>query len=86
LHEGLQVSFLKEGFSNLTATEISVLACYFSEAENDSGPLINAGQLFDKLEREILRKEKLFFNEQQLDQIKKGFRKVGKGTKELFEL
>ena len=86
LYEGLQVSFFKERFSNFTATEIFVLACYFSEADNDSGPLINAGQLFDKLEREILTKGKLFFKEQQLDRIKKGFWKVGKGTKELFEL
>ena len=63
-----------------------LLAWYFSLAENDSGPLINAGQLFDKLEREILTKGKLFFKERQLDRIKKAFREVGKGTKELFEL
>ena len=86
LYEGLQVSFLKSCFSDLTATEISILAWYFSEAENFTGPLINTGQLFDTLEREILTKEKLFFTEQQLKPIKKGFRKVGKESKELLEL
>ena len=86
LYEGLQVSFLRSGFSELTATEIYVLACCFSEAGNNTGPLINDGQLFDKLEREILTKGKLFFKEHQLERIKNGFRKVGKGTTQLFEL
>ena len=86
LYEALQISFLKSSFSELAANNISDLVWYFSEAEYDSGPLINAGQLFDKLEREILNKGKLFFKEQQLDRIKNGFRKVGKGTKELFEM
>ena len=86
LYEGLQVSFLKSSLSNLTATEIYLLACYFSEAENNTGPLINTKQLFDTLEREILTKGKFFFKDQQLNTIKKRFQKVGKGTKELFEL
>ena len=85
LYEALQISFLKSSFSKLTARDVSEIVWCFSMAENDSGPLINAG-LFDKLERDILTKGKLFFKEQQLNQIKKGFRKVGKGTKELFEL
>ena len=86
LYEGLQVSFLKSGFSDLIASDIYTLAWYFSEAENLTGPLINTGQVFDTLEREILTKEKLFFKEQQLYGIKNGFRKVGRGSKELFEL
>ena len=86
LYEGLQVSFLKSCFSDLTATEMEVLAWYFSEAENNTGPLINTGQLFDTLEREILTKGKLFFKTRQLKPIKNGFRKVGKGSKELLEL
>ena len=86
LYEGLQVSFLKSGFSDLVATDIYALAWYFSEAESNTGPLINTGQLFDTLEREILTKGKLFFKQQLLHGIKKGFRKVGKGSKELLEL
>ena len=86
LYEGLQVSFLKSCFSDLTAREIYQLAWYFSEAEIDTGPLINTGQLFDALEREILAKEKLFFKKELLHGIKNGFRKVGKGSKELLEL
>ena len=86
LYEGLQVSFLKSCFSDLTATDMYALAWYFSEVENFTGPLINTGQLFDTLEREILTKGKLFFTEQLLKPIKKGFRKVGKGSKELLEL
>ena len=86
LYEGLQVSFLKSSFSNLTATEICGVVWFFSEAENDIGPLINTGQLFDTLEREILTKRKLVFKRQQLNRIKEAFQKVGKGTNELFEL
>ena len=87
LYEGLQVSFLKSSFSDLTAAEICALVCDFSEAENNTGSLNNTAQLFHTLEREILTKGKLFFfKAQQLNRIKKGFRKVGKGTKELFEV
>ena len=86
LYEGLQVSFLKGCWSDLTATDIYALAWCFSEAENNTGPLINTGHLFDTLEREILTKGKLFFKQQLLHGIKKGFRKVGKGSKELLEL
>jgi len=57
---------LKSSFSKLTATEISELVWYFSKAENDSGPLINACRLFDKLVREILTKEKLFLKSSSL--------------------
>ena len=81
LYEGLQVSFLKSGFSDLVATDIYALAWYFSEAESNTGPLINTGQLFDTLEREILTKGKLFFKQQLLHGIKKGFRKAGKGVR-----
>ena len=86
LYEGLQVSFLESSFSDLTATDICALVWFFSEAENDTGPLINTGRLFDTLEREILKKRKLVFKQQQLNRIKEGFQKVGKGTNELFEL
>ena len=86
LYEGLQLSFLKSSFSDLTATQIYAVVCDFSEAENNTGSLNNTGQLFDTLEREILTKGKLFLKAQELNRIKKVFRKVGKGTKELFEL
>ena len=86
LYEGLQVSFLKSGVSDLVATDIYALAWSFSEAANFTGPLIKTGQLFDTLEREILTKGKLFFKVQLLHGIKNGFRKLGKGSKELFEL
>ena len=77
---------LKSGFSDLSATNIYELAWCFSVTENDTGPLINTGQLFDTLEREILTKGKIFFKQKQLNCIKMGFEKVGKGTNELFEL
>ena len=86
LYEGLQVSFLKSCFSDLTATEIYQLAWYFPQAEDFTGPLINTGQLFDTLEREILTKGKLFFKKRLLHGIKIGFRNIGKGSKELLEL
>ena len=86
LYEGLQVSFLKSSFSVLTATEINILAWCFSEAEKNSGPLIKTERLFNTLERQILIKGKVFFRDQQLDNIKKGFRKVGKGSKKLLKL
>ena len=62
LYEGLQVSFLESSFSDFIATEICGLVC-FSEAENFTGPLINTGQLFDTMEREILTKRKLVFTQ-----------------------
>ena len=43
LYEGLHVSFLKSSFSDLTATEIDVLVCDFSEAENNTGSLNETG-------------------------------------------
>jgi len=48
LYEGLQTSFLKSSFSELTVTDISRRVWYISKAENDFGPQIYAG-LFDKL-------------------------------------
>ena len=78
LYEGLQVSFLKSSFSDLTARDFFDLAWYFSEAEVNTGHLINTGQLFDTWEREILTKEKRFFTKKQLDLLKKSFQKVGR--------
>ena len=86
LYEGLQVSFLQDRLSDFTGRSIAELAWCFSEAESNAGPLINTGQLFDTLEREILTKGTLFFHERHLNRIKESFEKVGKGTKELFEL
>jgi len=86
LYEGLQVSFLKSTFSDLTARNICDLAWCFSRAEGNTGPLINTEQLFDTLEKEILTKGDAFFSKEELDSIKESFHKVGKGTNELFAL
>ena len=86
LYKGLEVSFLKSSFSDFTALDILDLAWCFSEAKDITGPLISTEQLFNILEREILTKRKGFFSEKQLNHIKKSFHKVGKGSKELFDL
>ena len=76
----LQSSLSKNDFSDFTARNIYDFAWCFSEREVNTGPLFNA------LEREILNKGKDGFSQMQLASIKKSFQKVGKGTKELFEL
>ena len=86
LYEGLQVSFLTSRFPCFAAADIFDLAWCFSEAEVNTGPLINTGPLFDTLERDILTKGKYFFTEKQLIWLEKSFQKVGKGTNKLFEL
>ena len=79
-YELLVSSFSTNDFSNLHRNEFSECAWCFSE----SG--VEAGTLFDALEKEILTKDKHFFNERALAVIKESFQNVGKGSKELFEL
>ena len=79
-YELLVSSFSINDFSNLHRNEFSECAWCFSE----SG--VEAGTLFDALEKEILTKDKHFFNERALAVIKESFQNVGKGSKELFEL
>ena len=47
---------------------------------------VEAGTLFDALEKEILSKQKNYFSQKQVVFIKKMFTKLEKGSKELFEL
>ena len=86
LYEGLQASFCTSRFADFTAGDIFVLAWRFADIEENTGPLINTGQLFDTLEREILTRGKYSFREMELLGIKRSFRKVGKGTNDLFQL
>ena len=79
-YEHLQSSLFKNDFSDLTAREI----CTFVWCIFEGG--VNTGPMFDALERAILNKGKDGFSQMQLASIKKSFQKVGKGTKELFEL
>ena len=53
---------------------------FFCEAD------VEAGELFDALEKEILNLEKYHFNKKQLTSKKKSFQKFGKGSKDPFEL
>jgi len=73
-------SFSEEDFSSFTAKDLFEFAWCFSEAG------VEPGTGFDALEREILNKEKDYFSQIQVVSIKKSFQKVGKGSKELFEL
>ena len=76
----LHSSFSENDFSNLSARDICEFVWCFSEVD------VEAGAVFDALEKEILKKETEFFSQEQLTLIKKSFQKVRKGTKELFEL
>ena len=79
-YDHLQSSLSKNDFSDFTACNIYEFAWCFSEGG------VNTGPLFDALEREILNRGNDGFSQMQLAFIKKSFQKVGKGTKELFEL
>ena len=79
-YDHLQSSLSKNDFSDFTARDISDFAWCFSEGG------VNTGPLYDALEREILDKGKDGFSQKELASIKKSFQKVGKGSKELFEL
>ncbi|KAJ7388402.1 hypothetical protein OS493_037849 [Desmophyllum pertusum] len=78
-YELLYSSFSANDLSNFSARDIHEFAWCVSEAD------VEAGAVFDALEKEILKKEKYHFSEKQLTSIKKSFQKVGKGSKELFE-
>ena len=79
-YDHLQSSLSENDFSDFTANDI----CDFSWCFSEGG--VNTGPLFDALEREILNKGKDGFSQKQLASLKKSFQKVGKGSKELFEL
>lgn len=79
-YEFLFSSISEKDFSSFTAKDLLEFAWCFSEAG------VQPGTLFDALEKEILNKEKEYFSQIQVMSIKKSFLKVGKGSKELFEL
>ena len=79
-YEFLFSSFSEKDFSSFTAKDLFEFAWCFSEAG------VEPGIVFDALEREILNKEKDYFSQIQVMSIKKSFQKVGKGSKELFEM
>lgn len=79
-YEFLFSSFSENDFSSFTAKDLFEFSWCFSEAG------VDPRTLFDALENEILNKEKEFFSQIQAVSIKKSFQKVGKGSKELFEL
>ncbi|KAL9953173.1 hypothetical protein ACROYT_G040545 [Oculina patagonica] len=79
-YELLYSSFSEKDFSNFSARDICEFVLCFSEAN------VQPEAVFDALEKEILNKEKDYFSQKQLTSIKKSCQKVGKGTKELFEL
>ena len=72
--------FSTSDFCNLTAVDICEFAWCFSNVPVDTGTLLDA------LENEILIKDKNYFSQRHLHFIKHIFRKVGKGSKKLFEL
>ena len=65
---------------NFNERDIREFAWCLSEVD------VKTESMFETLEKEILNKEKYKFSEKQLIYIKRSFQKVGKGTKELFEL
>ena len=73
-------SFSAGDFHSLRNVDFCEFVGCFSKAD------VEAGSLFDALEREILTKEKGYFTEKQLSFIKWNFQKAGKGSKALFEL
>ena len=73
-------SFSEKDFSSFSAKDLFEFAWCFSEAG------VEQGTVFDALEKEILNKEKECFSQTQVMSIKKSFQKVGKGSKELFNL
>ena len=73
-------SFSEKDFSSFSAKDLFEFAWCFSEAGVEPGTVVDA------LEKEILNKEKEHFSQTQVMSIKKSFQKVGKGSKELFEL
>ena len=78
-YELLVSSFSTEDFCNLNSGTMCECAWCFHKAG------IDAGAQFDALEKEILTKDKYFFNEKELALIKEIFQYVGKG-RNLFGL
>ena len=79
LFQFLYSSILSRDLSDLTEAQICEFVWCFSLAN------VESGKLFDFLEKEILNKEKYHFTRKQLNVITKGFLRVGKGSKELFQ-
>lgn len=72
-------SLLANELSDFSERDIQQFAWCLSRVDIETGPF------FKTLEKEIFNNEKYQFTEKQLISIKRGFEKVGKGTKELFE-
>ena len=79
-YKPLVSSFSASDFCNLSRGTICGFTWCFSRE------FVEAGMLFDALEKEILNKGKNYFTQYELDFIKFSFQKAGKGSKELFEL
>ena len=73
-------SFSANDFSNLNRVAICEVAWCLSNVVAD------VESLFDVLEKEILTKGKKYFRQKEISFIKYSFRKVGKGSGELFRL
>lgn len=73
-------SFSANDFSNLNRVAICEVAWCLSNVVAD------VESLFDVLEKEILTKGKRYFRQKEISFIKYSFRKVGKGSDELFRL
>ena len=69
--------FSATDFGNLRESGICECARCFTKAG------VEAGEVFDALEREIFNRSKYLFSESQIAFMKESFRKVGKGSKEL---
>lgn len=78
LYQHLYSSISAKDLSNLTEAQICEFVWCFSLAK------VDAGKLFDFLEKEILHREKYHFTKRQLNVIMKSFLRVGKGSKELL--
>ena len=80
LYEFLARFFSATDFGNLRESGICECAWCFAKAS------VEAGEVFDAIEREIFNRSKYLFSEHQIAFMKEIFRKVGKGSKEFYDL
>lgn len=80
LFEFLARYFCKTNFRNLKESGLCECAWCFTKVETE------VGGVFDSLGKEIFHRGKYCFNDDQMTLLKESFRKVGKGSKQLFDL
>ena len=80
LFQFLYSSISTSNLSNLTEAQICEFVWCFSLAN------VEVDSLFNFLEKEILDRQKYHFSRKQLNFLKKGFLRVGKGSKELYKV